>query len=113
MQEETFFGFRISDVILKKAFERCRRLPNPKRKDEMNFYNCPLRIILIIVITVITVIITIITIIIIKSFDSTHSKGFYDKLSLDNINIITCIKVIISCRLDKYQPRRQKSFLRL
>ena len=109
MQEETFFGFRISDVILKKAFERCRRLPNPKRKDEMNFYNCPLRIIVIIVITVIT---TIITIIIIKSFDSTRN-GFYDKLSLDNINIITCIKVIISCRLDKYQPRRQKSFLRL
>ena len=81
----------------------------------MNFYNCPLRIIVITVITVITVIITIITIItiiIIKSFDSTR-KGFYDKLSLDNINIITCIKVIISCRLDKYQPRRQKSFLRL
>ena len=69
MQEETFFGFRISDVILKKAFERCRRLPNPKRKDEMNFYNCPLRII-VIIITVITVITTVITIIIIKSFDS-------------------------------------------
>ena len=72
----------------------------------MNFYNCPRRIIVITVITVITVIITIITIIIIKSFDSTR-KGFYDKLSLDNINIITCIKVIISCRLDKYLPAKE------